>query len=60
MIVKEPGSKLLGHIKVDTEDSITKQTKLCEFFKEKKLSLTSLIGVCSDGNPPILELKMEF
>lgn len=51
VIVKEPGSKLLGHIKVDAEDSNTKQLQLCEFFKEKKLSLTSLIGVCCDGEP---------
>jgi len=36
VILKEPQSKLLGHIKVDAEDSNTKHKKLCEFFGEKK------------------------
>lgn len=51
VILKEPESKLLGHIKVDAEDASTKQIKLYEFFQEKNLSLTNLIGICCDGEP---------
>lgn len=51
VVLKEPGSQLLGYIKVDAENANTKQKKLCEFFEEKKLSLTNLIGICCDGEP---------
>jgi len=51
VILKEPQSKLLGHKKVDAEDSNSKQMELCRFFKEKNLNITSLIEICCDGEP---------
>lgn len=49
VVIKEPESKLLGHLKVDAEDANTKQKQLNNFFLEKNISLANLIGICCDG-----------
>ena len=51
VVLKEPKSVLLGHVKVDADDADTKQRELEEFFKAKNISLKNLIGICCDGEP---------
>ena len=45
VVLQEPNSKLLGNLKVNAENALTKHTRLCEFFSEKGFEL----GICSYG-----------
>lgn len=49
VVLREPESKLLGHIKLNAEDAKTKHRQLNEFFLTKNISINNLIGICCDG-----------
>lgn len=49
VIAQEPQTKLLGHIIVNAENAAMKQRQINEFFVEKDISLSNLIGICCDG-----------
>lgn len=49
VVVREPKTELLGHLILDAEDAGTKQMQLYDFFVEKNLALTNLVGICCDG-----------
>jgi len=51
VVLREPHSQLIGYTKLENETAAHKVNKLIDFFQEKQLSLDSLIGICSDGEP---------
>lgn len=51
VILREPHAEFLGHVTVTAEDAGTKQRELYKFFDEKQINLSSLIGICCDGEP---------
>lgn len=51
VVLREPYSQLIGYTKLESETAENKVIKLTDFFQEKQLSLDSIIGICSDGEP---------
>jgi len=51
VVLKEPGTQLIGYVKLEGEDAEKKHIQLNEFFQSKSLYLEQLIGICCDGEP---------
>ncbi|XP_039953844.1 uncharacterized protein LOC120770440, partial [Bactrocera tryoni] len=51
VILREPNSELIGYVRLEHETAEYKTTKLNDFFNNKNISLDTLIGICTDGEP---------
>ncbi|XP_049316722.1 uncharacterized protein LOC125779411 [Bactrocera dorsalis] len=51
VILREPNSELIGYVRLEHETAEYKTTKLNGFFNDKNISLDTLIGICTDGEP---------